>query len=208
LLQEELIMMDRTQLDKWKEELESELAIVEKQLAEMEKKRAVLKTKLGAVGTLLSPMENVTVPPDYDGKDPVGEFIVDLKTKGWSFEREGGKTNIYIANRGGNSVGLWIKFSKLSEVTGNYWFGVNPDLLKNKDGGVILLLGTHQQYVCISFTKLHELLEGSKNTKTGQKFQIRQKGGRVELQPAGFGGKWIDVTSYLNGEGLKKIGIN
>ncbi|MFC1910961.1 hypothetical protein ACFLXC_06800, partial [Chloroflexota bacterium] len=126
----------------------------------------------------------------------------------WSVGKHGGRTNNYIANRSGQSVELWIKFSKLSEISGQYWFGVNPAHLENRNGGVVLLLGTHQQYICLPFSKLREMLEGSKNTKTGQKFQVKQKIGQTELQPAGIGGKWIDVTSYLNGEGLKRIGIN
>lgn len=200
--------MDKTQLAKWKGEMEMQLAEVEKQLTVIEKERAVLKAKLGAVTTLLSPTEEITAIENYEVRDPVGAFIADLKVNGWSVGKHGGKTKRYDANRGGQSVELWIKFSKLHEVLGRYWFGVNPAHLENRNGGVILLLGTHKKYICLPFTKLHEMLKGSKNTPTGQKFLVRQKSGQVELQPAGTGGKWINVTLYLNGEGLKKIGIN
>ena len=200
--------MDKTQLAKWKREMEMQLAEVEKQLTVIERKRAVLKAKLGAVTTLLSPTEEITAIENYEVRDPVGAFIADLKVNGWSVGKHGGKAKRYDANRGGQSVELWIKFSKLSEVSGRYWFGVNPAHLENKYGGVILLLGTHKKYICLPFTKLHEMLEGSKNTAIGQKFLVRQKSGQVELQPAGIGGKWINVSSYLNGEGLKRIGIN
>jgi hypothetical protein len=200
--------MDKIQLAKWKQELESELVEVEKQLTEIEKKRSVLKTQLGAVTTLLSPAEQMQVIEEYDTTDYKASFITELKMKGWSVQKQGGNNSNYIAKRSGYGAILWVKFSELSKVTGNYWFGVNPEHLENKNGGVVLLLGNHQQYVCLPFTKLHEMLEGSKNTKTGQKFQVKQKSGRVELQPAGLGGKWIDITPYLNGDGLKKIGIN
>lgn len=204
--------MDKVQLAKWKRELEMQLAEVEKQLTVIEKKRAVLKAQLAAVTTLLSPTEEITAIENYEVRDPVGAFIADLKVDGWSVwkhEGHGVRTNHYGANRGGQSVELWIKFSKLSEVSRRYWFGVDPAYLENRNGGVILLLGTHKKYICLPFTKLHEMLEGSKNTRSGQKlFEVRQKSGQVELQPAGTGGKWINVTSYLNGEGLKIIGIN
>lgn len=201
--------MDKTQLAKWKRDIEMQLAEVEKQLTVIERKRAVLKAKLGAVTTLLSPTEEITAIENYEVRDPVGEFIADLKVNGWSVWKHGGhgvRANHYDASRGGQSVELWIKFSKLSEVSGRYWFGMNPVHLENRNGGVILLLGTHKKYICLPFTKLHEMLEGSKITPTGQKFLVRQKSGQVELQPAG--GKWIQVTSYLNEEGLKRIGIN
>ena len=201
--------MDKTQLAKWKREIEMQLAEVEKQLTVIEKKRAVLKAQLGAVTTLLSPTEEITAIENYEVRDPVGAFIADLKVNGWSVGKHGGKAKRYDANRGGQSVELWIKFSKLHEVLGRYWFGVNPAHLENRNGGVILLLGTHKKYICLPFTKLHEMLEGSKNTQAGQKeFLVRQEGGQVELQPAGTGGKWINVTSYLNGGGLKRIGID
>jgi hypothetical protein len=200
--------MDKIALAKWKTEMESELAEVEKQLFDLESKRAVLKVELGAVVTLLSPTEQVQVRNKYEVRDPVGEFIATLKGKGWSVENHGGKIKNYVANRGGHSVDLWIKFSKRSEVSGQYWFGINPDRLENKNGGVILLLGTHQQYICLPFINLLEMLEGSKNTVTGQKFQVRQNNGQVELQPAGIGGKWINVTPYYAEEGLERIGIN
>lgn len=200
--------MDKIALARWKTEMESELAEVEKQLSNIERRRAVLKAQLVAVITLLSPTEQVQAPEKYEVRDPVGEFTANLKGQGWSVENHGGKTRNYIANRGGHSVDIWIKFSKRSEVSGKYWFGVNPDRLQNKNGGVILLLGTHEQYVCLPFIKLLEMLEGSKNTITGQKFLVRQNSGQVELQPAGVGGKWINVTAYCGNEGLEKIGIN
>jgi len=204
--------MDKTQLAKWKGELEMQLAEVEKQLTVIEKKRAVLKAKVAAVTILLSPTEEITAIENYEVRDPVGAFIADLKMNGWSVwkhEGHGVRTNRYDASRGGQSVELLIKFSKLSEVSGRYWFGVNPDHLENRNGGVILLLGTHKKYICLPFNKLHEMLEGSRKTRSGQKlFEIRQKSEQVELQPAGTGGKWINVTSYLNREGLKRVGIN
>lgn len=200
--------MDKITLNRWKTELESELTEVEKQLSALELKRAGLKAKLAAFATLLSPTEQLPIREKHEVRDPVGEFIANLKEKGWSVENHGGRANNCVAIRGGHRVDLWIKFSKLSEVSGKYWFGVNPDRLKNESGGVILLLGTHQHYVCLPFIKLFEMLEGSKNTVTGQKFQVRQNNGKVELQPAGIGGKWINVTPYYNGEGLEKIGIS
>ncbi len=201
--------MDNTQLAKWKREMEMQLAEVEKQLTGIEKERAALKAKLGAVTTLLSPAEEITAIENYEARDLIGAFIADLKVNGWSVGKHGGKIRSYDANRGGQSVELWIIFSKLHEVSERYWFGVNPDHLENRNGGVILLLGTHKKYICLPFTKLQEILEGSKNTRAGHKlFHVRQKSGQVELQPAGIGGKWINVTAYLNGEGLKRIGIN
>lgn len=203
--------MDKMQLAKWKREMEMQLAEVEKQLTVIEKKRAVLKAQLGAVTTLLSPTEGITAIENYEVRDHVGAFIAELKVNGWSVCKRGGRGvrgNHYGANRGGQNVDLWIKFSKLSEGSGRCWFGVNPAHLEKRNGGVILLLGTHQQYICLPFTKLREMLEGSKDTITGKKFLVRQKSGQVELQPTGTGGKWINVTSYLNEEGLKRIGIN
>jgi hypothetical protein len=200
--------MDKMQLAKWKREMEMQLTEVEKQITVLEKKRVVVKAKLGAVTTLLSPTEGITAIENYEVRDPVGAFIGDLKVNGWSVWKHGARGNHYGVNRGGQNVDLWIKFSKLSEVSGRYWFGVNPAYLENRNGGVILLLGTYQQYICLPFTKLREMLEGSKNTITGQKFVVRRESEKVELQPAGTGGKWINVTPYFNGEGLKAIGIN
>ena len=200
--------MDKTQLAKLKREIQMQLAEVEKQLAVIERKRAVLKARLGAVTTLLSPTEEITGIENYEVRDPVGEFIADLKMNGWSVWKRGGhgiRANQYDVNRGGQNAELWIKFSKLSEASGRYWFGVNPVHLENRNGWVVLLLGTHKKYICLPFTKLHGMLEGSKITPTGQKFLVREKSGQVELQPGG--GKWVNATSYLDGEGLKRIGI-
>ncbi len=200
--------MDKTQLSKWKEEIEMQLAEVEKKLTVIEKERSALKAKLGAIITLISPTEELNAIENYEMKDLVGAFIEDLKMNGWSVRKHGGRIRSYDANRGGQSFELWIIFSKFHEGGERYWFGVNPDHLGNRNGGVILLLGTHNKYICLPFDKLRDMLEGSKNTITGKKFLVRQKNGEVELQPAGIGGKWINVTEYLNEEGLKKIGIN
>lgn len=199
--------MDNEQLIKWKKEMESELAEVEKQLSDIEKRRMVLKSKIKAVETLLSPAEQISKFDNYSLRDPVNEFISSLQANGWSIEKLKGKGNNYLVSKGTTRINLWTKFSKLSDITGQYWFGVNPAYLNNENGGIVLILGTHDQYICMPFKKLRDMLEGSKNTKTGQKFQVREKNGRIELQPAGIGGDWIDVTQYTNRKGLERIGL-
>ena len=205
-------------LAKRKTELESQQAEVEKQLSYLERKRMEIKEQLIAVGILLHLPINLPnqgqVPEKNDVRntmgelDELGEFMLALRAKGWFIEEHGRKPRIYLCNRGGKTVELWLKFSKRHEASGQYWFGLNADRLENKSGGVILLLDTHEHYVCLPFLKLREILEGAKNTETGQKFQIRQNGGQVELQPTGSNRKWFNVSSYYNGEGLQKIGIN
>ena len=95
---------------------------------------------------------------------------------------------------------MWIKFSKLHETTGQYWFGISPGSLQskvNQKGGVILLLGNANHYLCLPFSKLYDLLQGATETETGQKFQIYEDSIKFSILPGGTN-NWIDISKYYN----------
>ena len=66
------------------------------------------------------------------------------------------------------------------------------------------MLGSSDSYLCFPFSRLLELLEGATETKTGQKFQIQEKGGQYSMQPGGTN-KWIEVSTFH--KSLDSIGI-
>ena len=202
--------MDKEILLKWKPELEANLADLERQISQLNTERVKIQSQLAAVGTLLSAtgkvMANQTISTEPDA---TSNFLSSLKMRGWSISYTHKRANIHIASRMGESINLWTKFSRHHERPDGYWFGITPDSLAvmiNEKGGVALLLGTPNDYVCFSFKKLQELLHGATPAKTGQKFYIRKRGGKVELLPIGTD-QWIDVSPFVGTDGLKGIGL-
>ncbi len=204
--------MDKSMLIKWKSELETQLSELEKKIATSQLERTKVVDQVGAVSRLLSSMNVGGTPEKLHLKSQseaavTTEFLSKLEQSGWSVEHRHGRTNIYGASRGGDSVEIWIKFSVCHEATGKYWFGISPDGLKYKasqKGGVVLMLGVSDRYLCFPFSKLYELLKGATETRTGQKFQIQEKSSQFSIQPGGTN-NWIDVSASYND--LSSIGL-
>jgi hypothetical protein len=205
--------VDKTLLRKWQSELEANLVSVEKQLSGLEIERQKIRAQLGALATLLPATEGEIINQashvaTTSEADSMSDFLSNLKKEGWSIIPKS-KRQSYIASRKGQSVNLWFKFSRLHEFIGRYWFGINPKTLEEmskEKGGVILLLGTSSRYFCFTFTQLQRLLNGATETRTGQKFHIREHQGRWELLPAGTG-EWTDITRFYGTQGLREIGL-
>jgi len=200
-------------LFKWKSDLEAKLAEIEEQISALESERRRVREQLGAMSTLLSTTEGREVIESGSSNmgltevDAIADFLSSLKGKGWSITRRSGRLNSYRVSRGGQTATLWIKFSMYHQAVDSYWFGIGPENLEsltNEGGGVILLLGTSDRYLCFPFTQLQELLRGATKAKTGQKFKVRERKGQIQLQPAGTG-EWIDVSSFFSSGDLRKI---
>jgi hypothetical protein len=205
--------MDKLMLTKWKSELEGQLNELEKNISTMQLERTKIVDQLGAVAKLLytiggeKPAEVLHFKNQGEA-EATAEFMGEIKRLGWSVQRRQGRTKTYVVSSGNQSIEIWFKFSICHEATGQYWLGINPDDLKSraiKKGGVILLLGASDRYLCFSFPKLLEVLEGATDTKTGRKFQIRENSNQFFLQPAGTN-KWIDVSSFY--KNLGKVYLN
>lgn len=202
--------MDEEMLLKWKTELETNLASLERQISQLDTERVKIQSQIKAIVTLLSPtgkaMANQTISTDADA---TSNFLSSLTSRGWSISSTHKRANIHICNRMGESINLWTKFSRYYERQNKYWFGITPDSLAvmvNEKGGVILLLGTPNDYVCFSFKKLQELLLEATPARTGKKFDIRKRGGKIELLPIGTN-QWVDVSLFVGANGLKGIGL-
>ncbi|MFC1933170.1 hypothetical protein ACFLXU_06065 [Chloroflexota bacterium] len=207
--------MDKEVLIKWKSELETNLANLEKRLSELELERWKIREQLGAVATLLSTTDGGGITKQGGSitllteSDAIAGFFSSLKGQGWSIAHKGGRLSRYIASRGDQRTNLWIKFSMYHEAVDSYWFGIGPEHLEsltNENGGVILLLGTSNRYICFPFAKLRELLRGATKAKTGQKFKVWERGEQVRLLPAGTG-EWTDITRFYGTQGLQEISL-
>jgi hypothetical protein len=205
--------MDEIVLSKWKAELEIQLGELEKKISTLQIERTKTVEQLGAVVKLLSStgegkIVEVTPFKNQGEAETTTEFMHEITRRGWSVQKRRGRTKTYAISSGNQSLEIWLKFSVCHEMTGQYWFGISADDLKSRDikrGGVILLLGASDRYLCFSFPKLFEVLEGATDTKTGRKFQIRENGNQLYLQPAGTN-KWIDVSSFY--KNLSKVNLN
>ncbi len=205
--------MDSEALIKWKTELEAKLANTERQLSELGSEREKIRSQLGAIATLLPSIEGRTINQilpiaTASEADSMSDFLSNLKKEGWSIIRKS-KRQSYIASRKGQSVSLWLKFSRFHENFGRYWLGINPKTLEQmskEKGGVILLAETSSRYFCFTFAQLRRLLNGATETPTGQKFHIRGRNGLWELLPVGTG-EWTDITRFYGTQGLREIGL-
>ena len=164
-----------------------------------------LQDQLGAVVKLLSTMKIGGTIEEQQFKNQ-GEaeattgFLSGIERRGWSIGYKRGRTKTYWVSQRGQSVEMWLKFSACHEATGKYWFGIASEDLESRssqEGGVVLMLGASNRYLCFPFAKLLELLRGATKTRTGQKFQVREESGRFAIQPGGTN-KWIDVSSSYN----------
>jgi len=197
--------MDKSMLIKWKSELEAQLSELEKKIATLQLERNQVADQVGAISKLISPMTVQETPERLQSRSQgeaavTTEFLSKLERSGWSIVHGHGRTNIYGASRGGDSVEMWIKFSVCHKATGKYWFGISPDVLKSmtsQKGGVVLILGASDRYLSFPFSKLCELMKGATEARTGQKFQIEERSGRFFIQPGGTN-NWIDVSAYYN----------
>lgn len=202
--------MDKEMLLKWKPELETNLAETEKKISQLDKERVEIQSQLAAIQTLISSggksISSTTISTEAEA---TSNFLSSLKTRGWSISSTHKRPNIYVASRMSESIKLWIKFSSQEERTGQYWFGITPDslaVMTGERGGIVLLLGTPNDYICFPFKQLQALLNGATKAKTGQKFNIRKRGNIVEFLPTGTG-QWIDITQFVADDGLNSIGL-
>ena len=205
--------MNEALLTQWRNDLESQLSELEKKISTLQLERNKINTQLGAVVKLLSTIntEKTIEEPKFKNQgesEATIEFISRLERLGWSVDHIQGRTKTYEVSRGDKRVELWLKFSVCNDPTGRYWFGIAPEDLnarRSRKGGVIILLGASDRYLCFPFAKLLELLNGSTNTRTGQKFHILEKSGHFSMLPVGTG-EWIEVSSYYGN--LSIIGLD
>jgi hypothetical protein len=205
--------MDELTLTKWKSQLEAELTELEKKSSTLEMERGKTIEQLGAVMKLLSMMKGedyVDIPSNksISADKAATAFIAGLKLLGWSVSNgQGGKT-IYNASRGNQNTEIQLIFSKYYEASDNYWFGIDPGSLENRSsqkGGVVIILGAMDRYLCLPFAKLLQLLKGSNKTRVGRwEFHVREKSGQFYFHPLKTDA--VNVSSFYND--LSKIGLN
>ena len=209
--------MDEATLLIWKSQLETDLSVLESKISSLEIEKGKIREQLGAVMKLLSSINGGDHTPSTNLRQPTNKFlsseeatmgfISNLKLKGWSINHNRGRAKIYDVSRGDQSAVVWPKFSKYSEAADHYWFGIEPEGLKNlsnKRGGVILLLGQSEIYLSIPFPKLIDILDGAHIASDGNyKFHVREKDGAYLFQAAGKDP--IDVSSFFNA--LSEIGL-
>ena len=204
--------MDKILLTKWRSELDMQLTEIEKKISDLQLEQTKIMDQIDAIGKLLftaggEKQTEVTYFKNQSEAETTTEFIRQIVRRGWSMKKRQGRTKMYDVSNENQSLELWLKYSICHKATDKYWFGISPDDLKTREtqkGGVILLLGSSDHYLCFSFLKLKEILEGATNTKTGQKFQIREDETQLSLQPAGTN-KWIDVSTF--NKNLSKVNL-